>query len=97
MTSLFLFKFQGLVFWKEGYKPECRRLVFIVVSASAACTCLWFPAGEPDRIVMDGVFMKCKRDKRVITLKKVTEGDIASCRSDVGKMSILGTHEKDNR
>jgi hypothetical protein len=36
------------------------------------------PAGKPDRIVMDGVFMKCKRDKRVITLKKVTEGDIVS-------------------
>ena len=36
------------------------------------------PSGKPDKIVMDGVFMKCKRDKRVITLKKVREGDIIS-------------------
>jgi len=44
--------------------------------------------GNPDRIVMDGLAMKCTRDKRVIRLKNYTEGRILAHATKDNKVFI---------
>lgn len=48
----------------------------------------YFPSGEPETPVMTGIMIKCHTCKRVMTMKKFTEGMVVAQARKDGKVFI---------
>ena len=63
-----------------------QQIDFYCMKCKCSMKISYMPTGKPDTPVLNGIFMKCHRCKKVMTLKNYTEGQVVAQADSKGRI-----------